>query len=62
MNSPAAIEPLLRTVDRMLTQEGIDPAKVSDEDKLAIATQYVCVACDIERVERRVHIELKEIA
>lgn len=61
MTSPTAMTPLLRTVDRLLRMEGLDPEEVSEDDKVSIATQLVCVACERAQVSERVHIVLKEI-
>lgn len=46
MVTDASLTPLLLTVDRMLAATGTDPATVSDNDKVLIATQCVDVmAC-----------------
>lgn len=44
MTSPAFLAPLLQTVDHLLVLEGVNPREVEDDDKIAIATQIVCVA------------------
>ena len=61
MTSSTAMAPLLQTVDRLLRLEGFDPEAVDEDDKVAIATQIVCVACENSVVEDRAHVLFKEI-
>lgn len=41
MVSEVHLLPLLRTIDRLLELEGLDPAATSDDDKVDIATQHI---------------------
>lgn len=41
MDDPAPLAALLQTVDRVLADQGTNPAIVTDEDKILLAAQYV---------------------
>jgi hypothetical protein len=53
-----AQQALLSTVDQVLRERGANPASVSDEDKLALATQLVQLAVLREHEIRTASAEL----
>lgn len=50
MTDPAPMLALLGTIDRALSDQGVDPEIVTDGDKLLIATQYVEAAAAREKM------------
>jgi hypothetical protein len=50
MDDNAPLRALLGAVDHMLTDQGVNPAIVTDEDKILLAAQYVETAAVQEKI------------
>lgn len=50
MDDSSPMLALIGTVDRTLTDQGVDPSVVTEDDKLLIAAQYVEIAAVREKM------------